>query len=57
MVVLFDGHELMHTNHAILKVGTPMSMTNLKVHILANGDRYDLETRQVSVLPMASKFE
>jgi cyanophycinase len=57
MVVLFDGHELKHNNHAILKVGTPMSMTDLKVHILANGDRYDLESRSVSVLPMASKFE
>ncbi|MBK7130142.1 MAG: cyanophycinase [Crocinitomicaceae bacterium] len=57
MVVLFDGHGLTHNNHAILKMGTPMSMTDLKVHILANGDRYDLETRQVSVLPMASKFE
>lgn len=57
MVVLFDGHGLTHNNHAILKMGTPMSMTDLKVHILANGDRYDLSTRSVSVLPMASKFE
>lgn len=57
MVILFDGHGLTHNNHAILKMGTPMSMSDLKVHILANGDRYDLETRTVSVLPMASKFE
>lgn len=57
MVILFDGHGLSHNNHSILKVGTPMSMTDLKVHILANGDRYDLESRSVSVLPMASKFE
>lgn len=57
MVILFDGHGLSHNNHNILKVGTPMSMTDLKVHILANGDRYDLETRSVAVLPMASRFE
>jgi cyanophycinase len=57
MVILFDGHGLTHNNHNILKMGTPMSMSDLKVHILANGDRYDLENRSVSVLPMASKFE
>jgi cyanophycinase len=57
MVILFDGHELSHNNHAILKQGTPMSMTNLKVHILSNGDRFDIATRQVAVLPMASKFD
>ena len=57
MVILFDGKGLTHNNHGILKMGTPMSMSDLKVHILANGDQYDLETRSVSVLPMASKFE
>lgn len=57
MVVLFDGNALTHNNHAILKTGTPMSMSDLKVHILANGDRYDLVTRKVTVLPMAEKFE
>ena len=57
MVILFDGHELTHNNHAILKMGTPMSMTDLKVHILSNGDRFDIRTRRVAVLPMASKFD
>ena len=57
MVIIFDGTNLSHNNHGILKQGTPMSMSDLKVHILANGDRYDLETRTVAVLPMASKFE
>lgn len=57
MVILFDGDNLTHNNYPILKMGTPMSMTNLKVHILANGDRYDLSKRTVSVLPMESKFE
>lgn len=57
MVIIFDGSSLSHNNHGILKQGTPMSMSDLKVHILANGDRYDLATRSVAVLPMASKFE
>lgn len=57
MVILFDGHGLSHNNHAILKQGTPMSMADLKVHILSNGDRYDIKTRLVNVLPMASKFD
>lgn len=57
MVIVFDGSGLTHNNHAILKQGTPMSMSDLKVHILANGDHYDIETRSVAVLPMTSKFE
>lgn len=57
MVIVFDGSGLTHNNHPILKQGTPMSMSDLKVHILANGDHYDLAARSVSVLPMASKFE
>ena len=57
MVIMFDGSGLTHNNHAILKQGTPMSMADLKVHILSNGDQYNLKTRLVNVLPMASKFE
>jgi len=57
MVIVFDAHNLSHNNHQILKQGTPMSMTDLKVHILSNGDRYDIKSRKVQVLPMEAKFE
>lgn len=51
MVILFDGQHLAHNNAAILKEGTPMTMVNLVTHILSVGDKFNLATRQVSVLP------
>ena len=56
MAIVFDGSHLTHNNEKILKIGTPMTMTNLKVHVLANGDHFNLDTRQVKVLPIESPF-
>lgn len=57
MVVLFDASELTHNNFEILEEGTPMSMSNLKVHILANGDRFSIDERKLEILPLESAFE
>ncbi|MDU8886670.1 cyanophycinase [Yeosuana sp. MJ-SS3] len=56
MAIVFDGSNLSHNNEKILKVGTPMTMTNLKIHVLANGDHYYIDTRQIKVLPIESPF-
>ncbi|HNQ27713.1 MAG TPA: cyanophycinase [Aquaticitalea sp.] len=56
MAIVFDGSSLTHNNEKILKVGTPMTMTNLKIHVLANGDEFNISTRQINVLPVASPF-
>jgi len=57
MVVLFDAGELTHNNFDVLEEGTPMSMSNLKVHILANGDRFSIDERKLEILPLESAFE
>ncbi len=57
MVIVFDGAEIGHNNEAILEEGTPMTLTNLKVHILSNSDGYNLKTKKVSVLPIDAPFE
>lgn len=57
MIIVFDPSELTHNNQRLLAKGTPMSMCNLKVHILVNGDTIDLSTRAVCVLPFGSAFE
>lgn len=57
MVIIFDGNELMHNNQRILKTGTPMTITNMKVHVLANSDTYILDQRKVVVLPIDAPFE
>ena len=56
MAIVFDGSTIIHNNEKILKLGTPMTMTNLKVHVLSNGDQFNIETRQVKVLPIESPF-
>jgi cyanophycinase len=56
MIILFDPKNVTHNNEKVLKHGTPMTMTNLTVHILANGDRFNIETREVKVLPIESPF-
>ncbi len=55
MVILFDASNL-HNNEEILKEGTPMSMSNPLVHILSNGDHYNIEYRMVKVLPIDANF-
>lgn len=56
MVILFDPSQLRHNNHAILKNGTPMSMSNLVTHILANGDRFNITDRKIDILPLKESF-
>lgn len=56
MVIIFDGSTLAHNNEKILEDGTPMTMTNLTVHVLSNGDQYNIRDRKVSVLPIEAPF-
>lgn len=56
MIIVFDAQNLSHNNEKILQDGTPMTMTNLVVHVLSNGDKYNIETREVKVLPVDSPF-
>ena len=56
MVILFDPRKLKHNNQEVLEEGTPMSLTNLKTHVLANGDRFNLKKGKVKVLPMDAPF-
>lgn len=56
MAIIFDGNDLTHNNEKILKQGTPMTMTNLKIHVLANGDHFNIKTKTVKALPVGSPF-
>lgn len=55
MVVLFDPSSLTHNNHKYLKPGVPMSMGNLVVHILENGDKFDVDNRKFKIKPMSNE--
>ena len=56
MVIVFDGSTLTHNNEKILEEGTPMTMANLTIHVLSNGDEYNIKTRKVKVLPIEAPF-
>ncbi len=56
MTIIFDGSKLTHNNEQVLKEGTPMTMANLTVHVLSNGDLYDIKNRKVTVLPIEASF-
>lgn len=56
MAIIFDGSKLTHNNEKILDEGTPMTMANLTIHVLSNGDTYDIKNRKVTVLPIEADF-
>jgi len=56
MIIVFDPKTLTHNNEKLLLKGTPMTMANLTVHVLSNGDRFNIETRKVKVLPIDAPF-
>lgn len=56
MTIVFDGSELTHNNEKVLKEGTPMTMTHMIIHVLSNGDQYDIKGRNVNVLPIEAPF-
>lgn len=54
MAIIFDGRNLTHNNEEILKEGDPMTLTNMVTHILSNGDKFEISTRRISVLPIGA---
>lgn len=57
MVIIFDPSALTHNKVHLLEEGTPMSMSNLIVHVLANGDKFLIDERKLEILPLDGKFE
>ena len=45
-VVVIDGREITHSNVADVKKGMPISVSNLKVHVLSHSDIYDIEKHE-----------
>lgn len=45
LVLIFDGHDIKHTNIAELPEGFPISIENLVIHVLAKGNSYLLRER------------
>lgn len=52
MVIVFDARKVKHNNQKVIAEGTPMSLTHLKTHILAMGDRFNIKKKKVKVSPL-----
>jgi len=52
MVIVFNARKVKHNNRKNVPEGSPMSLTNLKTHILANGDRFNIKKKKVKVSPL-----
>jgi cyanophycinase len=48
LVILVDGTHMRHTNITDVPVGSPVSIENLTVHVLAFGDKFNLKARKMS---------
>ena len=46
LVIIIDGREIGHSNAFEAKKGEMLSLENIKVHVLAKGNVYDLRRRQ-----------
>jgi len=56
MVILFDPSHLTHNSHSIMPAGTPISMSNLVVHILANNDAFTISDRKIEISPLEAGY-
>lgn len=53
LVIIIDGHDILHSNIADIPDGNPISMENLKVHFCEKGNGYLIKERKF--LPEASE--
>ena len=53
LVIIIDGHDILHSNIADIPDGNPISIENLKVHFCEKGNGYILKERKF--LPEASE--
>lgn len=45
-VVLIDGRQITHSNITEIKAGMPISVSNLRVHVMSHSDVYDVEKHE-----------
>ena len=50
MVMLVDGRHMEDTNLTDVAMGQPVSINNMKVHVMCEGDTYDLTTHKLTIL-------
>lgn len=49
MVILVDGRKMSDTNLTNVEMGQPVSIKNMTVHVMCDGDKYDLNTHLLEI--------
>lgn len=49
VTILVDGREIANTNIYNVEMGTPVSIENIRVHVIGLGDFYDLDTHKLTI--------
>jgi cyanophycinase len=49
MVILVDGRHMADTNLTDVEMGQPVSIKNMVVHVMCDGDIYDLAEHQLTI--------
>ncbi len=49
LVILVDGKQIKNTNLTDVSLGEPISISNLIVHVMSQGDLYDLNTGELAI--------
>jgi len=49
MVILVDGRDMTDTNLTDVEMGQPVSIKNMTVHVMCDGDVYDLNAHQLNI--------
>ncbi len=57
MVLVFDGKHLSHNKVPDLDEGTPISIGNMIVHVMANTDTFYLRSRHLKILTVDQAYE
>lgn len=58
LTILVDGREIANTNIYEVEMGTPVSIENIRVHVIGLGDFYDLDTHKLTIgLPAKNLFD
>lgn len=48
VIIVVDGHHINHNNTSYASPGTPLSIENLRLHVMAYGNYYNIRERQLS---------
>ncbi|MBL0332628.1 MAG: cyanophycinase [Chlorobiota bacterium] len=57
LVMLVDGRKIDQTNITQINMGEPISISNLIVHVLAKGDKYNLEKHKFNISEVVHQLE